>query len=236
MSLHKQKVYPITNPIKLNLTLTNNLDFDGKIENISITPTNPNIQITSSLQGVLNSLPDINFIINKKSEFVIPLKVLFREQYSGFIGKILIEWSDSRLKTFTTELNNNTIISLPEIHAKEFEVNLNYSIPKAPHTKEEIFFDIYIKNNSEDFKKILFLVDTSTNFVCSGSVKKKLVLYPSESKLMRLPLVPIYYGKLKLPPFKIMEFPLMGNSNYENKIYSIYYIPESISISQNMSG
>lgn len=235
MSLTKQKVFPINLPIKINTILINNLEFDGDVRDIKLKSSNSNIEIDSPMKNILQSnINGLNFIIQRGSDFVIPFYFKSIGEYSGSLGKFTLLWK-AGLDSFDHEniIHNETEINFPDVHVKRFDVGLEYDIPRTIHFSQEMAMQIFIKNNTEEFKRILFLIDTSTNFVTSGSVKKKLLLCPGESKTLTLPLIPIFYGKLKLPPFKIMEFPLASNS-YDNKIYSVYYIPDAVNVNSKL--
>lgn len=231
MSIQKQRVYPVNREIKMNMVLTNNLKFDCELQNLEISPKNENIEIKSPIKNIISlnqSFRNI-FEIKKGTEFTIPLILQIKTQYSGLLGLLNLFWTDHGLSSYDSSINNPYELVLPEIDVKKFEIILDYEIPKTLNCKKEIQFKILIHNLSEEFKKIVFLIDNSPNFTTSGNVKKKLVIYPDETKDITLSIIPLSYGRLKLPPFKIMEFPLASTS-YENKIYSIYYLPDHIQV------
>lgn len=227
MSLHMQKIYSIDKLIKLNMIILNNLDYECELKEIQTFSQTDLIHLDSPLSNVLAAIPDVNFIIQKGCEFLIPFSFKTNNQYSGCLGKFKIIWRDEGLKSFDNSIFNTTELILPDVNIKNFDVALDYKVPQSISTKQEIELKINVINNTNEFKKLVFLIDTSANYVTSGQVKKKLLLYPNEIKELILPLIPIYYGRLKLPLFKIMEFPL-ASTNYENKIYSVYMVPEFV--------
>jgi hypothetical protein len=222
-----QKIYSIDKLIKLNMILLNNLDYECELKEIHTVSHTDLIEIDSPMSNVLAAISDVNFKIQKGCEFLIPFSFKTHNQYSGSLGKFKIMWRDEGLKSFDENIFNTTELLLPDVNLKKFDVALEYTVPHSISTKQEIELKININNNTNEFKKLVFLIDTSANYVTSGQVKKKLLLYPNENKELILPLIPVYYGKLKLPLFKIMEFPL-ASTNYENKIYSVYMVPEYV--------
>jgi hypothetical protein len=259
MSITKQKIFPIQKNIKMNFTLTNNLDNELRICDITVkkplqefkdTTTlnretsnsieaNDSIRIESPLEKILKSSNDIlnnSFIIKTNTEYNIPFTIYCQKEFSGNLGLVVVSYRDKGLESFdeTFELCSTIELVFPNLSSKIFDVslscntntsnkNLNEMRRISPHS--EIPFNITLKNNSSEFKRLVFMVDTSNNYLTSGQVKKKLLLYPLEEKELNLSLIPVTFNKLKPPPFKIMEFPL-ANTSYENKIYSIYYLPD----------
>lgn len=230
MSLQQHKIYCVDKQIKLNLSLINNLEYEFELMDVIVNKHNSNdLELETYIKKVLSANKDISFKIQKQSEFVIPFVAKSTEPFSGALGHCKILWRDNKLKLFDESLYNETEVSLPEINIKNYDVALSYSIPQTITQESVTTFKILINNTTEEFKRIVFLIDNSNNFVTSGFVKKKILLYPNEVKELVLNLIPISYGRLKLPLFKIMEYPL-PSTNYENKIYSVYYVPDSISL------
>ena len=227
MSLKKQKLFPINKLIKLNAILTNNLPLSPKLKKIVLKNKNGNIKIeTISDETLNNSTYDIG-LIQKESDYVIPISINCIDDYSGIIGDLTIKWTDDELIKFSPNIFNSTIFTLPEIDIKSFDILMECEYAKQIRNKEVLPMKIHIKNTSNEFKKIVFLIDNSPNFIVSGSIKKKLMFYPLQSQTLSLNLIPLSFGKIKIPPFKIMEFPL-SSVGYDNKIYSIYYLSEFI--------
>jgi hypothetical protein len=223
-----QKVYSVDSLINLNSVITNCLDFECELKKIEIQPKEENIHIDSPLTKVISE----GFKLLKNSEFLIPFKFKISTEYSNSLGKFYIFWQDEKLKLFDENLFNKYEFTFPDVNVKSFEMTLDYDIPRFLREKTETPLKVYIKNKSEEYKRVIFLIDTSSHFAMSGSVNKKLLLYPKETKAITLPLIPISYGKLKLPLFKVMDYP-MASTNYENKIYSIYKIPEFLQVSES---
>ena len=233
MSLQKLKVFPLNKSIKLNVILTNNLEEDIIITKIKTDPKTDNIKMNSNFELLLPlNNPHDNYnlcTVIHGTEFVIPLNLICIKELSSNIGELIIYWKDKGLNLYDDTQFNCITLSLPDLNVKLFDVVLKYDIPRSVSNKNEFELKIIISNQTEEYKRIVFLTDTSINFVISGFVKKKILISPLEEKYIVLNLMPLAYGKLKLPPFKIMEYPL-GNNSYDNKIYSIYNNPDSIQI------
>jgi hypothetical protein len=255
MSIQKQKVFPIQKNIKMNFTLGNNLDTELQICQINIKNNSPNMKegensttqvlsIESPLDKILQSINHIedgvnrnnySFTIRPLSEFNIPFSIFCNKEFSGSLGSVVISYRDKGLETFddSFKLFNQTELIFPNLFSKIFDITLSCIAPSKIQYRSEIPFNITLKNNSDEFRRIVFMIDTSMNYLTSGQVKKKLILYPKENKEVNLSLIPLTFSCNKLPPFKIMEFPL-ANNTYENKIYSIYYLPDN-SINNSMN-
>jgi hypothetical protein len=230
MSIQKQKLYPINRQIKINMILNNSLNFDLLMKNIHLTSATEEIEMSSNFINLYDHIQDSDVCtLMKGSEFIIPITLKCKNQISGNIGKASLVWTDQGLSEYNTTLSNHFEIILPHLDCKKFDVNLEYKIPTSIQNKDSVIFKVILTNMSEEFKKVVFLVDNSSHFVSSGVFKKKFVLYPDDSKEIEVALLPLSYGKLKLPPFKIMEFPLASNS-YDNKICSIYYLSEYLQV------
>ena len=256
MSIQKQKVFPIQKNIKMNFTLVSNLDAELRICDIKIKNNSPIshkeaensneqvLSIESPLAKILQSINqneisinrnNPNFTIRALSEFNIPFSIFCGKEFSGSLGSVVILYRDKGLEAFDDSFKffNQTELTSTNLFSKIFDIKLSCSSTSKVENRSEIPFNITLKNESDEFRRIVFMIDTSMNYLTSGHVKKKLILYPKEIKELSLSLIPVTFSCIKLPPFKIMEFPL-ANNTYENKIYSIYYLPDnSINISIN---
>lgn len=178
-------------------------------------------------QNIMTSTHNL-FTIRTMSEFNIPFLIECFKEFSGSIGSVIIFYRDEGLDQFdeSQQLLNQTELIFPNLYSKIFDIILNCNVMNKIESRIEIPFNITISNNSDEFRRIVFMIDTSMNYLTSGQVKKKIILYPNEVKELNLSLIPITLTCNKLPPFKIMEFPL-ANNTYENKVYSIYYLPDN---------
>jgi hypothetical protein len=226
MSIQKQKIYPLGKTIKLAMIFNSCLDSEIEFKKIKLSPFSNDIILDCTLAMLLDEQAD-QFFVQQGPEYIINLTSVLNNEFSGNLGKMEILWSDTKLKEFDEELSNSTEFILPELDAKQYDINLNYSIGKEITLKKPIELTINVTNTSSEFKKISFLIDHSPAFVLSGLVKKRLILYPQENKSINISMIPLAYGKLKLPPFKIMEYPLIGSTS-DNKINSIYTLPDYI--------
>ena len=224
MSIQKMKVYSVGKLIKLNMILINNMKFNLIINKIEVMSATDFIILDSLFNNEIEEVVNVR----ENTEYILPIIIFVDEEYSGVLGKIKIYWKDKGLVEYNNDITNISEFTLPDINVKKYDIELNYEIEKILNNKSPCKFKINLINKSKEFRKILFLIDNSPYFVVSGQVKKKILFYPDEEKELIFTIIPLSYGKLKLPPFKIMEFPLLGN--YENKIYSIYYLTENILI------
>lgn len=249
MSLQKIKIFPANKHIKLNLNITNEIKEDFKITKMNLLSKTQAVKLESFLINLLEKLNSYNknnennkenknskikfseiFNINKSTEFTIPIGFICSSPYSGSLGQIEISYTNAGLEAFSAQkLENKMTLVIPEYNIKNFDVDLSFEIPKEIKSKENFCFDIHINNMSEEPKRLLLLIESTQYFVINGRVKERIVLGSKQNLVKNFNLTPLNFGKLKLPAFKIMEFPYESN-NYENKIYSIYYLPDNIHI------
>jgi len=243
MSLQKIKIFPTNKKMKINLNITNEIKEDFKIRKINLISKIPEITLKSLLPDLFSFNKDLNnnltnsnqknflelFNFKKFTEYSIPMSFICSQPYSGSLGNIEIFFSTSGLEDFNLDLENRVSFNIPEYNLKNFDIDLGYSIPKEIKSKEQFELNIYIKNRSEENKRLLLLIDSTQYFIVNGRVKERIMLGEKENIEKKFNLSPLNFGKLKLPAFKIMEFPYESN-NYENKIYSIYYLPDNIHI------
>ena len=217
--------------MKLNLNIVNEQDEDFIIKNIILISKIPDI----SLETILNpkNFKSSNFKnifdFKKSTEFLIPINLICNSSYSGSLGQIEIYYKTKGLEDFNENLYNKINFNLPDYNFKGFDIELVYSIPKNIKMKENFDFNIFIKNKTQGFKRLMLLIDNTQYFIINGRVKERIVLKGNEDVVKVFNLIPLNFGKLKLPAFKIMEYPY-DSSNYDNKNYSIYYFPDSIHI------
>lgn len=186
-----------------------------------------NSQIKSN-NSVLAKFSDV-FSFKKSTEFLLPILFSCSMPYSGSLGTVEIFYTTKGLEEFNSNLYNKISFVIPEYNMKAFDIDLGYSIPKNIKNKENFDLKILIKNNSEEAKRIMLLIDNTQYFIINGRVKERIILNSKENLEKSFNLIPLNFGKLKLPAFKIMEFPYESN-NFENKIYSIYYLPDNVHI------
>jgi len=254
MSLQKIKIFPANKSLKLNLNIANDIKEDFKITQIKLLSKSQEVKLESLLISLLskaksnsscsennnynNSHRDKNskinfseiFQIKKSSEYTIPIGVICHTPYSGSLGHIEISYTTAGLEDFSgNKLENKLTLAIPEYNIKNFDVDLSFEIPKDLKSKENFDFDIQIINRSEEAKRLLLLIESTQYFVINGRVKERIVLGSKQNLVKSFKLTPLNFGKLKLPAFKIMEYPYESN-NYDNKIYSIYYLPDNIHI------
>jgi hypothetical protein len=250
MSLQKIKILPTGKNIKLNLNLINELKEDFFIEKINLLSKYENLKISSIFVDLLNkrnqkeneknknNILELNsnepvssniFYFMQQTEFILPFVFNSSNPYSGNLGNIEILYSTRSLKDFNPLLFNKINFTIPEYNIKSFDVDLSYSLTKNIKNKEKFDFKIIIKNQGDEPKRLMLLIDNTQYFIISGRVKEKICLNINQILEKTFNLIPLNYGRLKLPAFKITEFPYESTS-YDNKIYSIYYLPDNIHI------
>ena len=67
----------------------------------------------------------------------------------------------------------------------------------------------------------------SDNFYISGINKQYYIIQGNEKMILEFKLIPTQIGNVKLPAFKVTEFPL---NKQNDKLHSLYYFPNYISI------
>jgi hypothetical protein len=244
MSLQKIKILPTGKNIKLNLSITNELKEDFFIEKINLLSKYENLKITSIYVDLLNKRnekeneKDLNsskpfcsniFYFMQQTDFIIPIVFNSTNPYAGNLGEVEIFYSTKSLKDFNPFLFNKISLMIPVYNIKSFDVDLSYSLPKNIKNKEKFDFKITIKNQGDEPKRFMLLIDNTQYFIVSGRVKEKICLNSNQIVEKIINLIPLNFGRLKLPAFKISEFPY-ETTTYDNKIYSIYYLPDNIHI------
>lgn len=242
--MQKIKILPTGKNIKLNLNITNELKEDFFIERLNLSSKHENLKLSSIFVDLLNkkikeqnesdNSNDNNpyfsniFSFKQSTEFIIPILFNSSIPYSGHLGNVEMFYSTKSLKDFNPSLYNKINFNIPEYNIKTFDVDLSYSLPDFLK-KEKFDFKIQIKNQGDEPKRFLLLIDNTQYFIISGRVKEKICLNSNQIIEKIFNLIPLNYGRLKLPAFKISEFPYESTS-YDNKIYSIYYLPDNIHI------
>jgi len=235
--LQNQNTFPTNKDIKFKLRLENKLDTDIYLKKMEIISPNQDIRISSEMSAFLENefLAKINenlSILKNNSELTIPVTVNSSKSFIGLIGKIVFFWIDKRVNN--ENLVNQFEAVLPEIEFKGNELEISYTTSDDWTAKSQIELKVKISNKSKEFKKVLFIIDNSTNFLVTGPVKKKVLVYPNDSKELNFFLIPLCYGNLKLPPFKVVEENINpGTTSAESEKKAIYFVPDLINISGN---
>lgn len=236
---NNQTVFPAHKDIKFKVKLENKIDTEIKLKKIEIIPNDCDLQIHSSYcklvenESLLNLLNENLFKLRSNSDITIPFNLICSKDFTGNIGKVLFYWTDNRNNN--DNLTNSFEIYFPDLQIKKSDLEISYSTGDIIPGKNTIDITVRIKNISEEFKKITFVVDNSMNFLISGPVRKKVLIYPYDTKELMFYLIPLYYGNLKLPPMKIIEESINPiSSNQEADLKSIYYVPDMINITGNI--
>ena len=226
--------------ILLNIILTNELDYNIIIKNIENKIINKEnkekILIENYLDKIINLPNEIlkNKILTlfKSNQFVIPLFLMFSEEFQGKFGNINIFWTTDLLNKFNKENNLNIVneknINFPEIKIKKYEFDINYSY----EIKENNLINIKLLliNYTNLIKKIEILHENQSenndSIFLTGNNKKIYILLPKEKKEIIYNLVYLEKGFLKLPSIKMSEL----NIQNKEKLETLFYIPDIIKI------
>ena len=168
-------------------------------------------------------------LFKKNSEFIIPFTLNSSKTFIGIVGKVIFHWIDKRLNN--DKLINTFEAILPDIELKENDLDISYLTVDKINGKTQFDLKVRINNNLNEFKKVVLVMDNTANFVVTGLVRKKILIYPKNSKEIVFGLIPLFYGNLKLPPFKVIEYNLNSTvTNLENEKKSIYFVPEHVNV------
>ena len=253
MSISGKQAFPIKKNIKYNLILTNNLDDDFILKEAKACLNNELNNVINIDNSYIDSLLELNkeneeknnyeneylITILKYSDYCIPFNINFLKEFQGNFGNFNIKWTSKLLNNFIKKnkinIYNENIFKFPFTYIKDFDLEINYN--NNILNTNLVDYNIYIKNNSNKVKKILFLMENNNDihFYKNGRNKKNLILKPFEKTNLNFNLYAKYKGSLKLPSFKIFDL-FIFKSNYDKKephdekLYSIYYIPNNIDV------
>ena len=253
MSISGKQAFPIKKNIKYNLILTNNLDDDFILKEAKTCLNNELNNVINIDNSYIDSLLELNkeneeknnyeneylITILKSSDYCIPFNINFLKEFQGNFGNFNIKWTSKLLNNFIKKnkinIYNENIFKFPFTYIKDFDLEINYN--NNILNTNLVDYNINIKNNSNKVKKILFLMENNNDihFYKNGRNKKNLILKPFEKTNLNFNLYAKYKGSLKLPSFKIFDL-FIFKSNYDKKephdekLYSIYYIPNNIDV------
>ena len=233
-----KKEFPIGKNIKLDLIIINQLNSKRIIEDIkeeffdkykNIINTKSSLLNLIKIKDLDNEIKESLFTILKSSEHTIPIDCTFSDECEESIGNLKLIYSSENLKSFSTQNNYNIYneFNFPfpdDISIKNFDLDLNYNYSI---NQGLILLKINIKNKNSLAKKIMFIIDKSDNFYISGINKQYYIIQGNEKMILEFKLIPTQIGNVKLPAFKVTEFPL---NKQNDKLHSLYYFPNYISI------
>ena len=238
-NINNQNVFPAQNDIKFKVKLENRIDTEIKLKKIEIIPNDCDLQIHSSFcklienENLLNLFNENILILKSNSDITIPFNLKCSKNFTGNIGKVVFYWTD--IRNNNNNLINSFEIFFPDLQIKKSDLEISYTTGDLIPGKNTIDLSVKIKNHSEEFKKMTFVVDNSMNFLIAGPVRKKVLIYPNDTKELMFYLIPLFYGNLKLPPMKIIEESINSISNtQEADLKSMYFVPEMINITGNI--
>ena len=253
MSISGKQAFPIKKNIKYNLILTNNLDDDFILKEAKICLNNELNNVINIDNSYIDSLLELNkeneeknnyeneylITILKSSDYCIPFNIIFLKEFQGNFGNFNIKWTSKLLNNFIKKnkinIYNENIFKLPFTYIKDFDLEINYN--NNILNTNLVDYNIYIKNNSNKVKKILFLMENNNDiqFYKNGRNRRNLILKPFEKTNLNFNLYAKNKGSLKLPSFKIFDLFIMKTNfdkkePHEEKLYSIYYLPNNINV------
>jgi len=235
MSLQNSRSYPTNKILNVKLNLKNNLNKLIELQNISFVPKSEHITLDSPIQSLINLENESNGSLGLISHFQPECEYTFNvtsicdDNFTGSLGEVQIAWNDETIKKYKDyNIYNYASIHLLEVDIKHYDISLAYKSPGCFKGKIAQEYHVYVTNKSSNFKKLIFLIETGSagsNFIISGNINKKFIIYPNETKTFVLNLIPLYYGKLKLPSFKFMEY-VFNTEKWDNKKMSVYTFPD----------
>ena len=237
-----KKEYPSGKNIKLELLIDNKLDSKVIIKDIKeefVDKFKDNININLTLLNLLhmedldNEIKESLFSIMKSSEHSIPIDCVFlNECQEESIGNLNLIWISEKIEEFCNQYNymlyNEYKFPFPDdIIIKNFDLDLNcdYSITN----NNIILLKINIINRNNLPKRLHFNIDKSENFYLSGINKKFYLIQGNQQLDLEFQLIPTEIGYIKLPPFKVIEYPYNSNKQ-SDRLHSLYYFPNYITI------
>lgn len=248
----------IENCNKYNINLYNFLIVPNSIKKEDDNNTGLNVE-TSINDFILNN----RLIIKANDFVSIPSKIFkvyknnFKNEqenrWNNCNERVLIKlyWRSEGLETYINSFKNTDItsdiiklyllyfynVSLLEMDSLKFinpELDMSIDINNILDINSINKFKISIKNKTKEFKRINFLIDNSAqDVILSGPIRIKAMLYPEDQHTIDINIVPLVYGNIKLPSFKVIESYFKTDEKKavkEEKKYSHYFISDIIKV------
>jgi len=188
----QQKIFPTNFPIIYKIYLTNNLNQNILIRNISFEYLSNNIKIDSPFLKIINDKGK-RIIISSGDKFIVPSKFIIHKSNIGNcspIGIMKIIWASQKLNDFPQTKNNfnETNIELEKIFVKDvlYEFEGNYVNNKDNKIKYLSYYQLKIKNLN-NFSKVIQckILDDDSNFgyksiVSYGKTYTKDIILPQK--------------------------------------------------------
>lgn len=163
------------------------------------------------------------------------------KEFTESLGFIKIYWREPELDRFIMKnidicesldsINNESEVHISNVLFKNFDFQLSLQIEKSLFFNRPNKVLFVIKNITSDLKRVHLLVDnTNPSLLISGPKKRKFIVFPYQNYEVEYFFIPILYGSIRLPVFKVTSFSYKydeKNVLFENKEYSTYYNPES---------
>ena len=229
----KKTCYFTNKKININFILSNKIDQDIFIKNISVVLKNdkPILFIKSFLNDLMK-MDDIDentknqiLTIKKNSSYTLPFQTEFPNIFNGSIGSIKMEWTTENLQNFENgalNLINNNIFEFPEISVRPPDIQYSYDTEISEN--KEVKVKMKIKNNSNKVKKIILTVNNEVGFIVVGFPRKYYILKKKEEVVFEFILIPKTLGEFCYPNVKIEEKDFITNDT----LNSNFYYPEQL--------
>lgn len=225
---NNELIYPLSKPIALNYVLTNHLDYDICISNMTIVPSKSGASITTNLIKLLQR--NKANVIKKHSKYNIPFIVCCSEEFSDSLGHFQIEWYTPDLKQYTNNTRFNYFsCSFPQIATQDFFIDISTLIKE-----NELCISLY--NHSEFILELLIKIKDNATNILTGKTAQRTIIIPNEKaemKLMNKCVNPTNKGNLiKLPDIDIETYYTSSNQPESNRTrfiihYNNNYLPGS---------
>ena len=235
----RNKVYLTDTDINMKLIFNDLLEEDMIIKDIIIyLKEYKKLEIHSTLKDIIdcsdideNTKDQILFIL-RSNNYIIPYNVKFFESFNGSLGKIKLIWTTKSLMQFENYKNiatknlllkNENEYDLPNMDINK--INIKYDYKYTIKNDNEIYINVEITNKTTHNKKITVKITNSedNNYIISGTTKILINLKEKEAKRIKVKLIVLQKGEIKLPDILIKEKDYNGH-----QILCNYFSPEKI--------
>ena len=235
----KSKVYLTDTDINMKLIFNDLLEEDIIIKDIIINLKEyKKLEIHSTLKDIIDC-SDIDentkeqiLLILRSNNYIIPYNVKFFESFNGSLGKIKLIWTTKSLiqfennKNITTKnllLKNENEYDLPNMDINKINIKFDYKY--TIKNDNEIYINVEITNKTSQNKKLTVKIINSedNSYIISGTTKMLINLKEKETKRIKVKLIALQKGDIKLPDILIKEKDYNGH-----QISCNYFSPEKI--------
>jgi hypothetical protein len=235
----RNKVYLTDTNINMKLIFNDLLEEDIIIKDIIIyLKEYKKLEIHSTLKDIIdcsdideNTKDQILFIL-RSNNYIIPYNVKFFESFNGSLGKIKLIWTTKSLIQFENNKNiatknlvlkNENEYDLPNMDINKINIKFDYKY--TIKNDNEIYINVEITNKTSQNKKLTVKIINSedNSYLISGTTKMLINLKEKETKRIKVKLIALRKGDIKLPDILIKEKDYNGH-----QISCNYFSPEKI--------